>query len=117
MSYDISLYADLGGPAPVSIGNLDENYTSNLSPFFEWFLEQGLRSFDGQEAWFLADRIGHGFYKISRSSTSDGAVQLEFLNRWEPENKWGSVLSAMCMLAKVWAACVAAPNAKVRVRC
>lgn len=114
MSYDISLTADVGGPYPISLGILDENYTWNLGDFFEWFLGKRLGDFNGEEAWLLREAIERGFEKFGYVY-GEPPTTLELLQSFEPENKWGSVPGAICFLSKVFKACILAPNAKVSV--
>lgn len=114
MSYDISLQADVGGPYPISLDILDENYTYNLSKFFRWFLGAGLADFNGLEASSLSDAIERGYQKFSPRDDSP-LPTIEFLKEFEPENGWGSVLSALTFLSKVYRACILAPNSRVNV--
>lgn len=114
MSYDISLVADLGGANPVSLGILDENYTSNLREFFIWFLGESLTDFNGKDASDLSDAIAKGFDKLGGRGKEE-CPQLEFLREFEPDNGWGSVLSAIGFLSRIYAACLKAPNSKVSI--
>lgn len=108
MGYDVSLVTDCGNGF-VRIGSADWEYTYNLSEFFAWALRKGLAEFDGDDAWYLLDSIKHALYKIRVAERGS-------LDRFEPENGWGSVLGATIFLADIGIACAKAPNAKVRVR-
>lgn len=114
MSYDISLQADLGGPHPVSVGWLSENYTWNLGEFFEWFLGARLGDFHGKEASALCAAISSGYEKF-QGSYNHPPPSLEKLKSFEPDNGWGSVLGALAFLHRVYRACILAPEAIVCV--
>lgn len=110
MSYWISLEGDLGGAIPIKIGSLEVNYTSNLYDFFKWFLDKPLCEFDKGEAWDFCEAITNGFRKIRNEN-----VSLEELAKYNPENGWGQVSTAMAVLVECAVACTQAPHAKVRV--
>lgn len=114
MSYDISLYANLGGPHSVKVGNLNENYTYNLSEFFTWFLGRRLGDFNGVEASELKSAIMDGFERLCGKHGEESPT-LEFLKGFEPNNGWGSVLGAMAFLSRILVACIEAPEAIVGV--
>lgn len=114
MSYDVWLEVDLGGPYPIRVGGLDDNYTYNLSRFFTWFLGKSLSEFNGEEAERLMFAIQDGYERFSGAYDSS-IMTIEELKRFEPDNGWGSVPSALAFLSRVYKACILAPNARVRV--
>lgn len=117
MSYDISLYADLGN-GPVSVGSLDENYTWNLGDFIETVTGKRLGDWNGADAWELRDAIVEGLERMNHFSWKDNGNQtanVDYFRKFEPENGWGSVFGAIVFLTKIAVGCAKAPNAKVCV--
>lgn len=106
MSYVIWLEADLGGPEPVSVGNLDWNYTSNVSGMWR---EAGadLAAFDGRPVWECLPLL-----KLALTNLRSDPAKYRAM---DPVDGWGSYDGVMPFLERLHEAMLAAPKATVRV--
>lgn len=115
MGYSVSFYAKVGKG---KLAKLEEpmfaSHTYNLKEFFDWFLGQPLMSFHNKEAYELQEAISNGFKKFS-GDYRNPCPSIEFLKKFEPENQWGTVLSALAFLAVLFEAAIKAPDAIVEI--
>lgn len=107
MSYDVTLLADLGGPEPVSLGLLDENYTWNVYPMFHAVVGNGPNDWDGKPASEAAEICGR--------ILSAFAADPEKFRAMNPANGWGDFEGAREFIRRIQDACLLAPKAILRV--
>lgn len=110
MSYDIWLEADLGGPEPIVIGNLDWNYTSNCAPMWRKAMPEtyGLAGMEGMRAGTAAVVLERGIERME--------VDPETYKAMNPRDGWGSYNSVLPALKQqLLAAFRQAPEAKVAI--
>lgn len=107
MSYDAYLTADLGGPSPTSVGNLEWNYTFNIRPMLEKAGLPSLVHLDGVKASVAA--LALEAIVLRMKSCPD---EYRALN---PENGWGDFDSFVDKLLELHAACACAPLATLRI--
>lgn len=106
MSYDVDLYADLGGPEPLNLGILDWNYTWNIYQMTQaagW----GIGDFDGRTAADALAILEGGMARMRADPAKFRALN--------PENGWGDYDRFMDRLEELVVAFRAAPKAIVRV--
>jgi hypothetical protein len=108
MSYDVSLYADLGnGEVPVT--TLNANYTYNCASMLYEATNKtlSLRDLDGRLAVDVANILEDAIADMNTYPTKYEAM--------EPPNCWGSADGWKKFLQKIVDACLLAPQAKLRV--
>jgi hypothetical protein len=108
MSYDVSLEADLGGPEPVRVGDLDANYTYNCGGMLG----------EATGGLWLSDMTGWDAAAVAVTLRDALAVMERDRPRFigmNPENGWGDLDSWMVFLRKIVDACDAAPRARLCV--
>lgn len=76
---------------------------------FEWGMGKRLGDFNNGPAYELAEAINDLFEKVRRIDDH------EEIRRFNPENKWGSVETALVFLGRLAVACAKAPNAIIGV--
>lgn len=111
----------------VTIANHDFNYTYNLSGLFHNHIirprvlqlvgngkaETGLQSIDGITGKWAALAIEQALESIRNELIKDGEIVM--MERYNPNNGWGSVLGAVLFLSLLMAACKNNPRHIVRV--
>lgn len=107
VSYDAYLVADLGGPEPVSVGGLNENYTYNTGPMFEEAVGVSLGSLSGKRAGEAAEVLWRAVHIMDREPSRFRAMN--------PENGWGDADGWREFLRRIAEACDAAPDAELVV--
>ena len=107
MSWDVHLEADLGAGEPVRVGDLDANYTYNVSPMFSAVIGTGLDDLDGIRASEMADKCTAILDAFNREPAKFKAMN--------PTNGWGDFEGARNFIQTILDACRAAPNATLRV--
>jgi hypothetical protein len=105
MSYDLALYADLGGPEPVSL-RLNWNYTSNGA---EMWCAAGanLAEFAGKTAGECLPAL--------TAAVATMRAEPERFRAMDPPNGWGSYDTLLPALDELVAAFTEAPMARVWV--
>jgi len=89
MSWDMHWQADLGGPEPVQVGDLDANVTSNLSPMMAAAVEAVHGADEPRKHWSdfngmkAAELAAHLEPVLSYLEAND-------LSALNPPNGWGS---------------------------
>ena len=110
MSYDVWMEADLGGPRPVRLNILSENYTSNVSPM--WFESLGGRSLG---VLIEQNTYAEGLIEPLTKAVADMQDRPEHYKKMEPDTGWGDRHGARMFLLSILGACKAAPKARVCV--
>lgn len=91
----------------VTVGNEHFNCTANLSRFFSVFGVHPVAHMNNQPASVVADRIDSALEALA------GFDMDTLREKWDAENKWGTVPSAIDFLTRVRDACRANPIATV----
>jgi hypothetical protein len=91
----------------VTAGGVWQNYTSNLSPFFEEF-GVDIKSMHGQPGQLVSARIDVAVRKIVANPVAD-------LDQFNPTNGWGSWPAALAFLMRIRDAAAADPTGTVDV--
>lgn len=109
MSWDVHLEADLGGPAPLRVGDLDANYTWNVHPMFQAAIgEEGFcNAWDGLSASVAVERCTR--ILAAFEAEPDRFIALN------PANGWGDFDGARRFVQTIHDACAEAPHATLRV--
>jgi hypothetical protein len=109
MSYDLYLEADLGGPEPSQVGDLDWNYTSNCAPMWRLAMPEsdGLAGMHGMSAGVAANVLRAGIARMEKAPNAYRALN--------PDNGWGDFDSQLASLWRLLAAFEAHPRAIVAV--
>lgn len=107
MSWDVHLEANLGGAHPIRVGDLDANYTYNVSPMFAAVIGTGLNELDGITAREMVAKCS----AILEAFAADPGK----FRAMNPENGWGDFEGAREFIRKIQDACADAPDATVRV--
>lgn len=109
MSYDIWLEADLVGSERTQVGDLDWNYTSNVSAMWRKAMPEtdGLGDMDGMECKLAAEHLASGIASMESDDVSYRAL--------DPANGWGDFDSQLTALRKLLMACRESPDAIVVV--
>ena len=107
MSYDVCLVADITAEGTPEVDEVYwGNYTSNLWKMWK-VADIDLRSYDGQSAREVGDRLIVGIHRLAGDPAHYSAMN--------PENGWGSYETGLVFLCEVLAACLMNPTATVRV--
>jgi hypothetical protein len=113
MSYDVWLEADLGS-GPIGVGSLDANHTCNTGNMIavasgaaEYTEGTTPSGWNGKRAAEVA--------KICWEAIRELRAKPDDYRKYEPENKWGTVETAIEFLEIVLTGCLRAPQATVRV--
>ena len=108
MSWDVHLEADLGGPEPLRVGDLDANYTWNVGPMFKAAVgEAGLNHLDGISAAEMREKCAAILAAFNANPEKFRALN--------PANGWGNFDGAREFIRTIHDACERAPKAIVRV--
>ncbi len=108
MSYDFSMYVDVGGDEPGYLG-YDANYTYNVAPMFALAFgdEEGIRVLHTKKG-----RICRGLLKAAITRMEASPEVYEAMN---PESGWGNVEGALDLLYQLLGWCTEAPGALMEI--
>lgn len=104
MGYDVSLQVDVGGPEPVRLDILDENYTFNCGRMLYEAVGVGLADLSGEPAHKVAGILDTAITHMERDPERFRALN--------PDNGWGDADGWLRFLVKIRDACRLAPNAR-----
>jgi hypothetical protein len=122
----------------VSVGDASFNYTFNLANFFADFMPErdegegkggredrfdGLWALDGLTGKQAVEKLEDFFVNVDRGVSrlyrapnyGSGPAYEELGRKYDPDNGWGCVGSAMVFLGRLMGACARNPKARVRV--
>lgn len=110
MSYDISLHVqiDTGGPEPIDYCVDDiGNYTSNVAAMWNDALGHRLADLHGRKASDCSDAL--------KQAVTDMRQRPGHYRAMNPSNGWGDYDGALEYLSELHLACLAHPNAEIRI--
>lgn len=101
------LVMDAGGPEPVELDGLHENYTYNCSGMLVEAVGTSLSEMDGWTGERVAEALGR--------AVEDMTVNPAKYRAMNPPNGWGDADGWRAYLSKIRDACIAAPRATLDV--
>lgn len=114
MSYDFYLIIDAGN-GEVAIEDMEWNYTYNLCEYFTDIVGVPPREWQDMEAWDFLERVEYGLRAEAEPRYISDGRNIKESKHYEPDNGWGSVITARLLLIKMAIACAKAPKAKIKV--